>query len=1205
MKVRNLPGPSGEIMTCCVKTLSIVACFVFLFVTVAGSADPSPDTTVYRFRLTGIDPAADIPHVDRLGMDIAGFNRKGRTVDLVGTNADMALLAEQGFEIVVLEDLTRTEETVAALSDYLNPAEVNARIDQYIADYPDLIIKTQYATTENGRPVYAMKVSDNAGAEENEPAILFVGQHHAREVMTPEITMDIIDQLLTGYGSDPQITAWVDSLEIWVIVSHNPDGADYVFTNSSGWRKNRRDNGDGNFGVDPNRNYPFQWGACNGSDGFTSSDTYRGPTPASEPETWQGIMELAREQRPAINLSYHTYSELVIMPYGCDGSYTPETPTFRDLSSSLATKLVSDTGAYWYEPGTGWEILYAVDGEMTDWFYGELGSFGMTVEANSSSQGFQPNYATWRDDTVARNRPGWRYLLDRFGGPIIQGHVTDACTGAPLEATTSLDEVVYTNGETPRTSEPSHGRIDWPVVPGTWNLRVALDGYVEQVRTLEVDLEPVLQEYRLVPTGSFGLTLSGFAIGDAAGDGDGEADPGEEFDLAVSLHNTGGNLTGVTATLSTTDPNVIIVDGASAYGTMATGAQADGDGFTVRLSGIAPDEAMALMSVTFGADQILCTSGESFALRITTGSRSCPSIGEPLDNDPAWQIQNSDPSGWAFGPPTGNGGSTGPAAAATGLNVYGTDLAGSYGDSAQYTLTTGPFDLRGVRHAELQYRRWLYNEAGFDIARIEISVDGGQNWSQIWSGFEYGEGWDLHRLDIEQLADFEEDVRFRFSLESDASTSRPGMYIDDISICAEDVPHAAGKLKYLSHTLDDSDPDGGNGNGIVDAGETVGLEITLQSNRDSVAEGVEAFLTTTTPGVTARTGYAGYDDIPAAGAGISLAPGFSFTVDENACATHIQFQVEARWNGGGAASSFAVPVGELTQVELMQDDLETDQGWTVGGTATAGQWVREDPYFVDDGFGTAVQPENDTTADPGVLAWITANPRPKGNFNPGDGDVDGGAVTLDSPAFDGTDAESLIVSFNRWFVRRNPGQFDASRFRVLASGDDGQSWWEVSMLDADSPFWAPVSLDLVEALPPTGAMRLRLEVLDDNGGFGGDTLVEGLVDDFLVTRKRLECAPFNPPARQAPNGIGDTLQVGKSGSGLRLDWVSPAVDAGHDGADAYRVYRSESAAAGYGQVAGPTAEFHVFMDDLVSGPFGYYLITAENNGGTSGDEPAP
>src|SRR5262249_52870273 len=153
-------------------------------------------------------------------------------------------------------------------------------------------------------------------------------------------------------------------------------GANTVFTSDSQWRKNRHDSGGGTFGVDLNRNYPAYWGFCSSGGGASSapgSDTYRGPFAASEPET-QGLMQLARDRRPVESLSYHTYSELVIHPYGCTEAVAGELRLLRDHSSDIAAATRNDAGNGWYSNGTPWELLYEVSGESDEWLYNELGT---------------------------------------------------------------------------------------------------------------------------------------------------------------------------------------------------------------------------------------------------------------------------------------------------------------------------------------------------------------------------------------------------------------------------------------------------------------------------------------------------------------------------------------------------------------------------------------------------------------------------------------------------------------------------------------------------------------------------------------------------------------------------------------------------------------------------------------------------------------
>jgi hypothetical protein len=316
--------------------------------------------------------------------------------------------------------------------------------------------------------------------------------------MTPEIAMDIITMLVKGYGTNAFVTDVVNRTEVWVMPGHNPDGSNYVFSVDDFWRKNRRNNGGGIFGVDNNRNYPFRWGACNGSSGNPANETYRGPFPGSEPET-AALTALALEQRPVFAISYHSYGELVLYSYGCLNSRPPDRAAVEDIGAQLAARLPRDSGFGNYTPGYPWQILYAVDGEMDDWFYSQVGTLAYTIEVNAASQGFQPPYNVWRNPTVQKNRAGWVYLLRRLDGPSVRGHVTDADTGQPLEATVQIDEIPLTSDEVPRRSEPLYGRYQRVLVPGTYHLRVSKPGYQQQVIPVTVGSSAVSVEVQLSP----------------------------------------------------------------------------------------------------------------------------------------------------------------------------------------------------------------------------------------------------------------------------------------------------------------------------------------------------------------------------------------------------------------------------------------------------------------------------------------------------------------------------------------------------------------------------------------------------------------------------------------------------------------------------------------------------------------------------------
>lgn len=342
--------------------------------------------------------------------DVTGVNIPRGEVEALLTQAELHELEslKTPFEYQVPKSLLRGPDP-----EYFNPEEIEARLKAYAAKYPDLAQLRQAGTSLEGRPIWSIKISDGVATHDSsEPALFFNGMHHAREVMSPEVAMDIVDYLLSNYNSDNKVRDWVDNNEIYVIPMFNVDGNNKMWTKDSMWRKNTRDG----HGVDINRNYPYAWNSCKGSSGFSWAQDYRGPSAASEPET-KVMMKFVSEIRPVFSISYHSYSELVIYPYGCSPKRAETASVVEPLGKAMAAALG-------YTPGTSWETLYSVDGGDIDWLYNAMQVIPYVIEVNSSSAGFHPDYAKWRNKTVELNRKGWQMLLDRAHGSGVRGLIS-------------------------------------------------------------------------------------------------------------------------------------------------------------------------------------------------------------------------------------------------------------------------------------------------------------------------------------------------------------------------------------------------------------------------------------------------------------------------------------------------------------------------------------------------------------------------------------------------------------------------------------------------------------------------------------------------------------------------------------------------------------------------------------------------------------
>lgn len=375
--------------------------------TFAASSAIAQEAYIVRFDLTDHMKS----YLKANAFDVTGVNYK--------TNEIEALLSEEEFAQIKAQKTTirfafPQNLTAAPDDQYKNPDEIEDFLRDIHARFPDITQLKVIGKTLEGREILAIKISDNAKEDEVEPAILVNAMHHAREVMTPEITTDMIDYLTANYGQKSEVTDWINSSEIWVIPMFNLDGNNKMWSENSMWRKNTR-NG---HGVDLNRNYPAGWNSCNGSSSNVNAQDYRGTAPGSEPET-QAMMNFVGSIKPVFNISYHSYSEIVIYPFGCRPNRTPTGQAVEAVGAEIGKKID-------YKPGTAWELLYNADGGDIDWMYTNHQVIPFVIEVNSTSQGFHPDYAKWRDKTVLRNRPGWLHLLSRLQGPSLQGVVSKA-----------------------------------------------------------------------------------------------------------------------------------------------------------------------------------------------------------------------------------------------------------------------------------------------------------------------------------------------------------------------------------------------------------------------------------------------------------------------------------------------------------------------------------------------------------------------------------------------------------------------------------------------------------------------------------------------------------------------------------------------------------------------------------------------------------
>ncbi|MCK4462314.1 MAG: zinc carboxypeptidase, partial [candidate division Zixibacteria bacterium] len=365
---------------------------LILLATLAIAASAA-DNKLMQLRLY-LDTKADYLKLPALHLD--RVYKKDNYIEVIADEAKFARIRDAGIRTEIVHDdivsyLQSRLDVTKDMGGYKTLDEINTYIDAVVEEHRNTVApKLNIGYTLEGRPMWAIKVSDNPTVDEDEPEILFHAAIHAREVITPEVCLAILDTLTDYYDIDPNITELVNTREIWFVIPVNPDGYyhNQVIEPGGGgmWRKNRRDNGDGTYGVDLNRNYGYMWGYDdNGSSPYTSDPTYRGTGPFSEPES-QNMRDFIASREFVITMDYHSYSNLILWPWGYDYILTPE----NDLFAALGDSIESMNG-YDPSPITG---LYLVNGSTVDWGYGEQTiknkNYAFTIEVGSYSDNFWP-----------------------------------------------------------------------------------------------------------------------------------------------------------------------------------------------------------------------------------------------------------------------------------------------------------------------------------------------------------------------------------------------------------------------------------------------------------------------------------------------------------------------------------------------------------------------------------------------------------------------------------------------------------------------------------------------------------------------------------------------------------------------------------------------------------------------------------------------
>ncbi len=390
---------------------------------------------------------ADAERLGSLGLNGDIYRSAGYAL-LYVTPEELDLLKATGLPYEILkEDLSaHFRDFWSSRDQYHTYDEIIQAINTLCFGFPNICVKYDYGLSVEGRQLLAMKISDNAGTDENEPEVMFDGGIHGDEIGGPENLIRFAQDLCAAYNTDPYITELINTREIWLYIMVNPDGrVNMVRYNSNG--------------VDLNRDWGYMWDEEGGSTGYYSQVETR------------ALRNCMYENQFVVHTTYHSGTEYLSYPW----SYRPDPCPDQPHIDNLAIIYESNSGYSNLPYGQGYTGMYAINGSSKDTYYAVMGSVGWTMEISLSKQPPASQIMFYYN----ANKPSMLAIIEHAGFGI-SGTVTDAETGEPVRA------MIFVNNFYPTYNDPVVGDFHKYLTGGTYTVRAVAAGYQPQEQTVTV-----------------------------------------------------------------------------------------------------------------------------------------------------------------------------------------------------------------------------------------------------------------------------------------------------------------------------------------------------------------------------------------------------------------------------------------------------------------------------------------------------------------------------------------------------------------------------------------------------------------------------------------------------------------------------------------------------------------------------------------------
>jgi murein tripeptide amidase MpaA len=408
---------------------------------------PIPVRTML-FTVRGSDEA----HKALTKMNMKKCHRSERGSDVcefVGVAEDQERLQTAGFSLLQQQESCKFEQ-----DGYNSPEKLQQKFEQLEATHQSLAKVINLTDLLNApktvkkKSIMALKISESVSEDRDVPNVMLASNHHARELVTPEIALRTATNLLADYESGDAVAKQIlESSQVYIIWTMNPDSLEQVWRGNPWIRANTN-------GVDLNRNYAVGWDLGCGGDKEAGTEDYRGPHPFSESETKTMKMFQAKMNFAKV-MDIHSYARDVRINYGCVDLPQQIHKLFMTHANAIAGEMKYPAGQ---SCCMGGDIHFA---------YQQHGSLAFLVEAGGDA--FQPGTVE-REEVLVEMWPGIKRFLaipTSVSGHI---HVDNAHTPA-AGAVLKVPGLDFALGEQTLTSNT--GRYHLWLPAGEWDVEVA------------------------------------------------------------------------------------------------------------------------------------------------------------------------------------------------------------------------------------------------------------------------------------------------------------------------------------------------------------------------------------------------------------------------------------------------------------------------------------------------------------------------------------------------------------------------------------------------------------------------------------------------------------------------------------------------------------------------------------------------------------